>query len=131
MIYYASKVLNEAQIIYAITKKKLLAIIFTLDKFRSYLVGSKVIIYMNDSALKYLLHKKDAKPRLICWTLLLQEFDLKIKDKKGSENLVTDHLSRLEYILTHDQVPIKENFQDKFVLTLTKSPWYTDFATFW
>ena len=47
-----------------------------MDKFISYLVGAKVIVYTDHAALKYLLTKKDAKPRLICWILLLQEFDL-------------------------------------------------------
>ena len=65
VIYYASKLLNEAQLNYATTKMVLLAVIFALDKFRSYLVGSKVIIYTDHSILKYLLHKKDAKSRLI------------------------------------------------------------------
>ena len=63
-------------------KKKLLAIVFAIDKFRSYLVGAKVVVYTNHAALKYLLTKKDAKPHLIRWILLLQEFDLVIKDKK-------------------------------------------------
>nr|XP_027093596.1 uncharacterized protein LOC113714000 [Coffea arabica] len=130
VIYYASKLLNEAQLNYATTEKELLAVIFALDKFRSYLVGSKVIIYTDHSALKYLLHKKDAKPRLIRWILLLQEFDVEIKDKKGSENLVADHLSRLEYIPIKDQVPIQENFPDEFVLALRNSPWYADFANY-
>ena len=60
-------------------RKRTLAIVFTIDKFRSYLVGAKVIVYMDHVALKYLLTKKDAKPRLIKWILLLQEFDLEIK----------------------------------------------------
>ena len=81
---------------YATTEKELLAIIFAIDKFRSYLVGAKVIIYTDHTALKYLLTKKDAKPRLIRWVLLLQEFDPEIKDKKGVENTVVDHLSRLQ-----------------------------------
>ena len=62
-----------------------MAVIFAIDKFRSYLVGAKVIIYTDYAALEYLLTKKDAKPRLIRWILLLQEFDLEIKDKKSRE----------------------------------------------
>ena len=59
-----------------------MAIVFAIDKFRSYLVGAKVIVYIDHAALKYLLTKKDAKPRLIWWILLLQEFNLVIKDKR-------------------------------------------------
>ena len=81
-IYYASKVLNDAQINYATTEKEMLGIVYALEKFRSYLVGSKVIIYTDHAAIKYLLNKADSKPRLIRWILLLQEFDLVIRDKK-------------------------------------------------
>jgi hypothetical protein len=78
--------LTGPQINYVTTKKELLAIVFAIDKFRSYLVGAKVIVYTDHATLKYLLTKKDAKPRLIRWILLLQEFYLEIKDKKGVEN---------------------------------------------
>ena len=64
-------------------KKELQAVVSAIDKFRSYLVGAKVIIYIDHAALKYLLPKKDAKPQLIRWILLLQEFDIEIQDKKG------------------------------------------------
>ena len=103
-IYYASKVLNDAQLNYATTKKEMLAIVYALEKVRSYLVGSTVIVYTDHATIKYLLTKADSKPRLIRWILLLQEFDLVIQEKKGSENLVADHLSRL----VNKEVTLKE-----------------------
>ncbi|CAN6711703.1 unnamed protein product [Malus baccata var. baccata] len=94
VIYYASRTLNDAQLNYSTTEKELLAVVFALDKFRSYLIGTKVIVFTDHAALKYLFTKKEAKPRLIRWMLLLQEFDIEIRDKKGCENVVADHLSR-------------------------------------
>lgn len=93
VIYYASKSLNDAQINYATTEKELLAVVYAFDKFRSYLVGSKVIVHKDLAVLKYLLTMKDANPRLIHWVMLLQEFDIEIRDTQGSENVVADHLS--------------------------------------
>ncbi|KAL0294962.1 UNVERIFIED_CONTAM: Retrovirus-related Pol polyprotein from transposon.6 [Sesamum radiatum] len=86
VIYYVSRMLDSAQSNYTTTEKELLAIVFALEKFRPYLLGTKVIVYSDHAALKYLLSKKDAKPRLIRWILLLQEFDLTIKDKKGGKS---------------------------------------------
>ncbi|GJZ04204.1 reverse transcriptase domain-containing protein [Tanacetum coccineum] len=95
-IYYASKTLNDAQAYYTTTEKELLAVVFSFDKFRPYLILSKTIVYTDHSALKYLFSKQDAKPRLIRWVRLIQGFNIEIKDKKGAENLAADHLSRLK-----------------------------------
>nr|XP_028956459.1 uncharacterized protein LOC103430964 [Malus domestica] len=133
VIYYASRTLNDAQLNYATTEKELLAVVFALEKFRSYLVGAKVIVYSDHSALKYLLSKKEAKPRLIRWVLLLQEFDLEILDKKGRENVVADHLSRLvnASIDEADSLPLQESFPDEQLLAVTHQvPWYADIANY-
>ncbi|GKA33346.1 reverse transcriptase domain-containing protein [Tanacetum coccineum] len=95
-IHYASKTLSDAQINYTVTEKELLAVVYAFEKFRSYLVLSKTIVYTDHSALKYLFKKQDAKLRLLRWILLLQKFTIEIRDKKGAENLAADHLSRLE-----------------------------------
>ncbi|KAL0374002.1 UNVERIFIED_CONTAM: Retrovirus-related Pol polyprotein from transposon opus, partial [Sesamum radiatum] len=124
-----SRMLDSAQSNYTTTKKELLAIVFALEKFRPYLLGTKVIVYSDHAALKYLLSKKDAKPRLIRWILLLQEFDLTIKDKKGAENLVADHLSRL--MTKGNSPPLKDEFSDERLLATQEiSPWYADLVNF-
>ena len=73
VIYYASRTLDAAQANYTTTEKELLAIVFALEKFRSYLLGTRVIVYTDHAALKYLLKKVESKPRLIRWMLWLQE----------------------------------------------------------
>ena len=129
-ISYASKTLVGPQLNYATTEKELLAVVFAIDKFRSYLVGAKVIIYTDHAALKYLLTKKDAKPRLLRWILLLQEFDLEIKDRKGVENPVADHLSRMQFQDAQD-LPINDYLRDDTLLRITdSSPWYADIVNF-
>ncbi|KAM2580915.1 hypothetical protein TB1_003244 [Malus domestica] len=129
VIYYASRTLNDAQLNYSTTEKELLAVVFALDKFRSYLLGTKVIVYFDHAALRYLLTKKEAKPRLIRWMLLLQEFDIEIRDKKGSENVVVDRLSHLVHI--EDSLPILETFPDEQLLSLEVSePWYADLVNY-
>ncbi|RVW67212.1 Retrovirus-related Pol polyprotein from transposon 17.6 [Vitis vinifera] len=92
VIYYASKTLNKAQRNYTTKEKELLAVVFALDKFRAYLVGSFIVVFNDHSALKYLLTKQDAKARMIRWILLLQEFNIQIKYKKGVENVVAKPL---------------------------------------
>ena len=70
--------------------------VFACEKFRPYILGSHVIIHTDHAAIKYLMAKKEAKPRLIRWVLLLQELDLEIKYKKGRDNVIANHLSILE-----------------------------------
>ena len=121
-ICYASKTLIEAQINYTTIEKELLAVVYALEKFLPYILGSKIIIYTDHATLKYLLSKKEAKPRQIRWVLILQEFDLEIKDKKGSENLVADHLSRLHISGGED---IEDTFPDEHLLAISShTPWY-------
>ncbi|KAJ9553598.1 hypothetical protein OSB04_017643 [Centaurea solstitialis] len=131
-IHYASKTLDPAQLNYSTTEKELLAVVYAIEKFRTYLVGSKVIVYSNHAALRYLMNKKDAKPRLIRWILLLQEFDIEIKDKPGSENSVADHLSRLELGSSPSNPPINDSLPGDQLLSVSSSvtPWYADFVNY-
>ena len=98
------------------TEKELLAVLYALEKFQRYILASKIIIYTDHAALKYLLSKKEAKPRLIQSVLLLQEFDLEIKDKKGRENSVANHLSRLHISGGED---IGDTFPDEHLLAIS------------
>ncbi|GJV37811.1 reverse transcriptase domain-containing protein [Tanacetum coccineum] len=121
-IHYASKTMTEAQIHYTTTEKEMLAVVYAFEKFWPYLVLSKSIVYTDHSALKYLMNKQDAKPRLLRWVLLLQEFDITIRDKKGSENLAADHLSRLEN--PHKDVLENKDINEHFPLeTLEDDPY--------
>ena len=95
VVYHASRTLDEAQRNCATTEKELLAVVYAFKKFRQYLVGSGVIVHTDHTAIKYLMQKKDAKPRLLRLILLLQEFDIEIIDKRGVENGVADHLSKI------------------------------------
>ncbi|GJR42419.1 reverse transcriptase domain-containing protein [Tanacetum coccineum] len=95
-IHYASKTINEAESHYTTTEKEMLAVVYAFEKFRSYLILNKSVVYTDHSALKCLFAKKDSKARLLRWVLLLQEFDFNVIDTKGAENLAADHLSQLE-----------------------------------
>jgi hypothetical protein len=129
-IAYASKTSTGPQLNYATTEKELLVVMYAIDKFRSYLEGAKVIFYTGHADLIYLLTKKDAKPRLIRWILLLQEFDIEIKDKKRIENSVADHLSRM-YFEKPQELPINDAMRDDMLYRVAQSdPWYTDIGNF-
>ena len=130
MIYYASKTLDSAQSNYTTTEKEFLAVVFAIENFRSYIVGSPVTIFMDHVALKYLLSKQDTKPRLTRWILLCQEFNLTIKDKKGVENVVVDHLSRLVLESTSNDLPLGDSFLDEQLFALVHCPWYADIVNY-
>ena len=130
VVYYAIKTLNEAQRNYTTTEKELLAVVYALDKFRAYLIGADIIIFTDHSALKYLLTNQNAKARLIRWVLLLQEFNLKIRDKKGVENVVVDHLSRLTIAHNTHNPLIYDEFPEESLLTVDSAPWLAHIANF-
>ncbi|GJV93905.1 reverse transcriptase domain-containing protein [Tanacetum coccineum] len=128
-IHYASKTMTEAETNYTTTEKEMLAVVYAFEKFRSYLIMNKSVVYTDHSALKYLFNKKDAKARLLRWVLLLQEFDFKVIDTKGAENYAADHLSRLEnpYENVFDPKEITETFPLETLSVLTSkdqsTPW--------
>nr|GFB02094.1 reverse transcriptase domain-containing protein [Tanacetum cinerariifolium] len=115
----------------------MLAVVYAFEKFRSYLIMNKSIMYTDHSSLKYLFAKKDSKARLLRWVLLLQEFPFKVIDTKGAENLVANHLSRLEN--PHQNVLDPKEINESFPLeTLnmgsfrgnSSTPWFSDFANY-
>ena len=99
VICYISKTLNPAQHNNSTTEKETLAVVCSFERLREYLICSKAVVFTDFSTLKFLITKKDAKPRLIRWVLLLQESHFELKDRKVSKNIVADHLSRLPEIL--------------------------------
>ena len=70
------------------TEQELLVVVFVFNKIRSYLLDTRFIVNTYHSALRYFMAKKDVKPRLIIWVLLLQEFDFDVKDRNRTENQV-------------------------------------------
>jgi hypothetical protein len=115
---------------YTTTEKELLTVVFACEKFRSYLVGSHVIVFSDHAALKYLFSKKVSKARLVRWILLFQEFDITIKDKKGTENVVADHLSRLTIDFTSDITQINDYFPNESLLSVSTMPWFANIVNF-
>nr|GEV81749.1 reverse transcriptase domain-containing protein [Tanacetum cinerariifolium] len=136
-IHYASKTMIEAESNYTMTKKEMLAVVYAFEKFRSYLILNRSIVYTDHSALKYLFAKKDSKARLLRWVLLLQEFTFKVVDTKRAKNLAADHLSRIEtpHQNVLDPKEINESFPLKILnLVSTRgnqsTSWFSDFANY-
>ena len=107
-----------------------MAVVFALDKFRSYMIGSKIVVFTDHSMLKYLLSKNDAKLRLIRRIPLLQEFDVEVKAKKGVEKVLADHLSRLVMSDPIEPTPIQDNFSDEHLFALAQTPWFAIIANY-
>nr|XP_027099058.1 UDP-glycosyltransferase 76D1-like [Coffea arabica] len=94
-----------------------------------YAVGAKVIVFSDHAALRYLLVQKDVKSQLIRWILLVQKFDLEIRDKNGAENLVADHLSQVQ--VGENDLPLREAFPDEYLFSINLSlSWYADIINF-
>ncbi|GKB37673.1 putative nucleotidyltransferase, ribonuclease H [Tanacetum coccineum] len=135
-IHFTSKTLNSAQQNYTVTEKELLTAVFAFNKFRSYFVLSKTVLFTDHATIKYLFSKQDAKPCLIRGILLLQEFDIEIKNKKGAKNVAADHLSRLEKpnLKELKDEEINDEFPDEFLMSIKtdeeESPWFADFANY-
>ena len=131
-IYYASKTFNEAQKNYSTTEKEMLEIVFSCENFRPYILGSHVIIHTYHASIKYLMAKKYAKPRLIIWVLLLQEFDLEIKDEKGNDNVIANHLSRIKKpTKDEEEIEIQKKFPDEQLFEMTvQVPWYANIVNY-
>nr|GFA06165.1 reverse transcriptase domain-containing protein [Tanacetum cinerariifolium] len=136
-IHYASKIMTEAESNYTTTEKEMLAVVYAFEKFRSYLIMNKSIVYTDQSAIKYLFVKKDSKARLLNWVLLLQEFTFKVIDTKGAENLAADHLSRIEN--PHQNVLDPKEINESFPLATlnlvstrgnSSTSWFADFANY-
>nr|GEZ61306.1 reverse transcriptase domain-containing protein [Tanacetum cinerariifolium] len=127
-IHYASTTINEAKSNYTTTEKEMLAVVYAFEKFCSYLIMNKSIVYTDHSAFNYLFAKKDAKARLLRWILLLQEFDFKVVDTKGAKNYAADHLSRLEnpYENVFDPKEINEFFPLETINKLQKNKFFKD-----
>ncbi|XP_026458789.1 uncharacterized protein LOC113359354 [Papaver somniferum] len=110
VIYYASKTLNDAQLTYSNTEKELLDVVFALDKFISYLIGSKVIIYSDHAALKYLLSKKDAKARLIRWAGTQRKLQLNELEELQNDAYDSAKMYKHRMKVFHDKRILRKSF---------------------
>nr|GEX48546.1 reverse transcriptase domain-containing protein [Tanacetum cinerariifolium] len=136
-IHYASKIITEAESNYTMTEKEILAVVYAFEKFQSYLIMNKSIVYTDHSALKYIFAKKNSKARFLRWIFILQEFKFKVIDIKGAENLAVDHLSQFKN--PHQNVLDPKEINERFPLeTLnmvsfrsnSSTPWFADFANY-
>ena len=104
-------------------------VIYAINKFRHYITGYQVFLYTDHSDIRYLTSKLITNGRITCWLLLLQEFDITIRDRPGKENVVTDFLSRVPK--TDDTLTVEDQFPDEHLFAVAvKTPWYTNVANY-
>eukprot|EP00253_Pinus_taeda_P012698 PITA_12698 len=128
-IYYVSKNLSLAELNYTVTEKEFLVVIHVVNKFRHYITGYLVILYTDHSTIKYLAKKPITNGRITRWLILLQEFDITIKDRPGKENPVADFLSRMPKPI--DAAAVEDQFPDEHLFAVVvKTPWYANVANY-
>ena len=109
-IYFASRQLVQAERNYTVTEREALGMIFSVQKFRHYLLGNKFVFHVNHDALKYMINKPQLSGRIARWVLLLQEFDFTVEVRPGKSHANADHLSRLNN--ESGSEPIDDSFPD-------------------
>jgi len=114
---------------YTVTKKEFLAVIYAINKFRHYITGYPVFLCTDHSAIKYLANKLITNGRVTHWLLLLQEFDITIRDRPGKENLVANFFSQVP--ITYDTVAVDDQFpKENLFVVAVKISWYADVANY-
>ena len=128
-IYYISKNLTLAELKYTVTEKKFLAVIHAVNKVRHYITGYPVVLYTDHSAIKILANKPITNGRVTIWLILLQEFDITIKDRPGKDNPVAYFLSQIPKPM--DVVAVEDQFPDEHLFVVTaRTPWYANIANY-
>ena len=128
-IAFASKQLTDAERNYTTTEREALAMVFSVKKYRHFLLMNKVIFFVDHMALRYLVNKPDLSGRLARWILLLTEFDYTVQYKPGKMNLQADHLSRLSTETGTEEMD--DEFPDGRLFAVQKVPlWYSYIAEF-
>eukprot|EP00253_Pinus_taeda_P012303 PITA_12303 len=128
-IYYISKKLSSAEHNYTVTKKEFVAVIHAVNKFRHYITGYPVVLYTDHSAIKYLANKPVTNARITRWLILVQAFDITIKDRPGKENPVAAFLSRIPKSI--ETTAVEDQFPDEHLFAVAvRTPWYADVANY-
>eukprot|EP00253_Pinus_taeda_P003350 PITA_03350 len=128
-IYFISKNLSKVELNYMVTKKELLAIVHSLNKFRHYITCYHTFVHTDKIEIRYLMNKPNVNASIIRWLLLLQQFDLTIIDKPSKENVVADFLFRLNLLVGEGMVDDQMSDEHLFSISVL-SPWFADIAKY-